>query len=264
MINRILLKSTTAKRQRLDQLPSLSAIEAERYFQQQKIEHIWSSNAIEGNTLSYHETRVLLTQGITIGAKPLVDYIEALDLSIAYDNAMTLAAGAEPLTTQEICSINHLVLQREFDDPNIAGTYRSEPVQPAGVPEVKYAQPREIPEKMQALAQWLKDNATQMTPVELAAQLHQKFVTIHPFIDGNGRTARLLLNYILVCHGYPVVNIMPDPQAREAYMTALMHSQVDNNPDDFINLIAHYTDEALDEMIKILELLEKNIRDSRQ
>ena len=185
----------------------LSKEEVESIEKDKKYDHIWSSNAIEGSSLSKYETAALLETGLTAHGKPLADHLAALDLSRAYDYVQELAIGKLPL--DEITIRDNNPTKRAE-----AGQYRQIKVWPNGTPEVHYADPSDIPNDMQKLIQWYQEVEGKEHPVKVAAMLHLKFVTIHPFRDGNGRTARLLMNFELVKHGYLIINIQPDKISR--------------------------------------------------
>lgn len=127
-----------------------------------------------------------------------------------------------------------------------------------------YLEPFEIGPAMRDLVDWANENRNQMHPVRYAADLHWKFVSIHPFRDGNGRTARLLMNLALIEAGYPVVNVFPDEKSRSKYMDILAESRRKNDPRLFEDLIAQYTEQTLTKRIKILQLNEQNIADAKK
>lgn len=236
----------------------LTKDEVQTIEKEKKYDHVWSSNAIEGSSLSKYETATLLETGLTVHGKPFADHLAAIDLSRAYDYVQELATGKLPLDEIAIRDINRLVTYS--DDPTkkaSAGQYRQIEVWPNGVPEVHYADPSEIPSKMQELISWYKEIEGKEHPVKVAALLHLKFVTIHPFRDGNGRNARLLMNFELVKHGYLIINIQPDKDSRNAYMKALQVAQVKGNTDPFINLVSDYEEQELNDRIQLLERIEK-------
>lgn len=238
--------------------PSLLKNEMDSIAKEQKYDHIWSSNAIEGSSLSKYETAALLETGLTVHGKPFADHLAALDLSRAYDYVQELAIGKLPLDEIAIRDINRLVT---YSDNPIkraeAGQYRQIKVWPNGVPEVHYAGPSDIPNDMQKLIQWYQEVERKEHPVKVAAMLHLKFVTIHPFRDGNGRTARLLMNFELVKHGYLIINIQPDKISRNVYMEALKQAQIKDNYEPFIELVADYEQDELDKRIDLLTRIEK-------
>ena len=230
----------------------MQAIEKEK-----KYDHIWSSNAIEGSSLTKYETAELLETGLTIHGKPFADHLAALDLSRAYDYVQELATGKLPLDEIAIRDINRLVTYS--DDPikrSAAGQYRQIKVWPNGVPNVHYADPTEIPEKMQALIDWYHEIEGKQHPVKVAALMHLKFVSVHPFRDGNGRTARLLMNFELVKHGYLIINIQPDKGSRNGYMKALQLAQTTGNDKEFIELVSRYEENELKDRLDLLKRIE--------
>ena len=236
----------------------LSKEEVESIEKDKKYDHVWSSNAIEGSSLSKYETAALLETGLTVHGKPFSDHLAALDLSRAYDYVQELATGKLPLDEIAIRDINRLVTYS--DDPTKkaeAGQYRQIKVWPNGVPEVHYTNPTDIPNEMKKLMKWYLEVEGKEHPVKIAALLHLKFVTIHPFRDGNGRTARLLMNFELVKHGYLIINIQPDKLSRNAYMEALRQAQVNKNDVPFMDLVADYEKEELDQRVDLLTRIEQ-------
>lgn len=252
------LQELTTLKDKMNTFRPLTMDEVKAIEKDKKIDHIWSSNAIEGSSLSKYETAALLETGLTVHGKPFADHLAALDLSRAYDYVQELATGKLPLDEIAIRDINRLVTYS--DDPTkraAAGQYRQIKVWPNGVKDVHYAEPNDIPAKMQELIAWYKNVEGKEHPVKLAALLHLKFVTIHPFMDGNGRTARLLMNFELIKNGYLIINIQPDKDSRSAYMEALRAAQAQDNITPFISLVADYELEELNERIGLLERIEK-------
>lgn len=189
----------------------------------------WTSNALEGNTLTESETKVLLEDGLTVGGKPLRDTFEALGHANAYDFMFTL------LSRREITEEDALTMHRMFYkgiDGAAAGRYRDRPVVITGskYPVCKVEQ---IPEEMKGLFSWAASERGNFHPVEFAAQLHKRFVFIHPFIDGNGRLSRLLMNTALIQDGY-MLAVIP-PVLRQDYISLLERTHRDDKP--FIEFI---------------------------
>lgn len=209
----------------------------------------YSSNALEGNSLTESETKVVLEDGITIGGKPLKDHFEAIGHSDAYDLLYKQAAN------QEITEDDILALHRQFYyriDTETAGKYRNRNVIITGTDFIPPA-PTEIPNAMREFLDSLP-SLRRRHPVEYAAMLHLNLVTIHPFIDGNGRTARLLMNLALLQSGYPIT-IIP-PVIRGDYISALRDSNKgDNKP--FINLISCCVWESQKEYLRLFESLKR-------
>jgi len=177
--------------------------------------HIFHSAGIEGNRLTLQETALVLKEGIDISGKPLKDSIEVKNLGRAFDFLFELAQKEVPITENYIKQIHQLIIG---DDPSLSpGEYRNIGVIITGS-EHKPPEPFEVPIKMMELFEWLNENQHQNT-LFVAAIAHHEFVKIHPFKDGNGRTARILLNLILLKKGFPICNIRRDE--RPAYYDAL-------------------------------------------
>lgn len=207
-----------------------------------KIGLTYSSNALEGNSLTLTETKVLLEDGITVGGKPLKDCYEAAGHAAAYD-LMLSVAKAEPLSiSEDIIRKLHFLFYNKIGY-EAAGQYRTHQVFITGTEYVPPA-PDRVPELMQEFITELDGKAKTLHPVRLAAFAHRRLVDIHPFADGNGRTARLLMNLILVHEGYCIVSI--PPVLRMEYIGALRTAQREKNPTDapFEKLIAESELEA--------------------
>lgn len=229
-----------------------------------RIEHVWSSNAIEGSSLSRYETASILNTGMTVHGASLKDTMAAVDLNEAYDYMMDLASKRQPLTTTTIRDLNRLVMLKNTDERSQAGAYRVINVWPNGQEDHPYIAPTEIPFEIQELIDWSNKAVNELHPVQYAADLHQKFVSIHPFVDGNGRTARLLMNFALSEAGYPVISIMPDKRSRSEYMDALATSRETGNLIPFEELVADYTIRTLENRIGILKQNERNLEEARK
>ena len=226
-----------------------------------RVEHIWSSNAIEGSKIDKYETEAIIDKGITIHGESIGDVLSTIDLNEAYDYMLDLASHKQPLTQTAIRDLNRLALAKTH--PEWGGEYRTLEVHPAKTDINPYSEPFDIRPEMDELIEWSKTAQKKLHPVQYAADLHYKFVTIHPFRDGNGRTARLLMSLALAESGYPVVNIMPDKESREKYMEVLLESQKENDPTKFEDLVGDYTKRTLEKRIKILQLNEENKREAQ-
>ena len=213
--------------------------ELDAYF---RIGLTYTSNALEGNSLTLSETKVLLEDGITVGGKPIRDCYEATGHARAYDYMLELARGG-PLQFSEADILRLHSLFYGGIDPEHAGRYRDGQVFITGT---EYVPPMaaEVPELMAVFVNELNEKKGVLHPVHLAAYAHRRLVDIHPFQDGNGRTARLLMNLILVNKGYCVVSI--PPILRHDYITALQQAQRSNAPSDasFLRLICECELEA--------------------
>ena len=217
------------------------------------IEMTYNSNAIEGNSLSLKETFLVINEGITIRGKPLKDHLEARNHKEALDYLYDLVSKNKRNTISEslIRSFNQIVIQDI--DKDWAGRYRNSEVIITGS---KYKPPPaiEVPALIADLARWLKKNKTKLHAIELAALLHYKIVAIHPFFDGNGRTARLLMNIILMERGYPLAIILKND--RKKYYTVLTKAdRGDLMP--FVRFIAQAVERSLDIYLKVLTPTDK-------
>lgn len=198
----------------------------------------YHSNAIEGNTLTLRETKVAL-EGITIGGKSLQEHLEAVNHRNAILLLEELVRTPGPITEWNIKSLHQLIL-KGIDDDN-AGRYRTVNVRIAGAVHLPPDQVI-VPELMERFISWYREEAGTLHPVERAARVHSDFVKIHPFADGNGRTARLLLNLELMKAGYPAA-VLP-VESRLEYYEALDADHVTGEREPFLNLIAEVVRES--------------------
>ena len=217
-----------------------------------RIELTYTSNAIEGNTLSRAETALVVENGLTIGGKSIIEHLEAINHAKAIDFIkQQIKRKPSDLTEKDILKIHEIILDR-IDREN-AGIYRRVPVRISGSAFV-LPNPRKVQTLMDDFFKWLK-NETKMHAVELASEAHYRLVTIHPFIDGNGRTARLLMNMILLMKGYPPAIIRKND--RLAYIKSLEKAQLvngeNNSKNDYFKLIANAVDRSLDIYLKAIE-----------
>jgi Fic family protein len=207
------------------------------------LELTYTSNAIEGSTLSAAETTLVIEQGITIGGKPLKDHLEALDHFEALRYVRGLARETAPLSESDIRNLHRLVVQRS--NPDIAGRYADQGrfvVTDRG--RHAFPSPAEIPALMGDFARWLGAAATP----ETAFAAHRRLVDIHPFNDGNGRTARLLMNLVLLRAGYPPVAVRPED--RPAYLHALQEAQAGRGAEAFDRLLYDRLSVTLDDNLE--------------
>ena len=256
-----LLRRITALKTEMDRFRPLSQQQVRQLEKETRIEHVWSSNAIEGNRLDRFETASILNTGVTVHGASVKDILETLDLNEAYEYMMSLASKKEPLTQTTIRDLNRIVTLQTTSDKSEAGVYRAVSVWPNGLENHPYVSPINIRPSMDQLIEWANKNQGKLHPVIYAADLHLRFVAIHPFIDGNGRTARLLMNLALAQSGYPVINVQPDRQERYAYMDRLERAR-SGDAQAFEQLIANYVEAELKRRIETLKLNEKNIREA--
>lgn len=211
-----------------------------------RVELTYSSNAIEGNTLTRAETAVVLEKGITVSGKPLKDHLEATNHAEALDWIQTLIRKKpKDITASTIMEIHRLVLKSIEPD---AGIYRRLPVRIQGS-AVIMPNAAKVPKLMDEFIAWLH-GPPKMHPVQLAAEAHYRLVSIHPFSDGNGRTARLLMNLILLQSGYPPAIIRP--RDRLAYISSLEKAQLGGPIDDYERVFAKAVERSLDIYLKAI------------
>jgi len=211
--------------------------------------YTYDSNRIEGNTLTHQETAMVTLHGVTVSGKPLKDHLEAINHRDAITYIRDIATRNVPLTERTVFDIHSIILSG-IDRDN-AGRYRREVVRVAGSDFV-FPNPLKVPELMGDLFGYYDGAKDTEHPVVFAANMHAKLVNIHPFIDGNGRTARLVMNLILLGHGYIVANISGDKSQRGAYYAALEASHADESMSDFIRFILTSEKKSLVEYIGLL------------
>jgi len=197
------------------------------------VELTYTSNAIEGNTLTRKETAVVVEKGLTVSGKSLVEHQEATNHASALQKVLKLAKGeTKDLTEQAVLDIHGTIL-RGIDDSN-AGHYRTIAVRISGS-MVILPNPVKVSDLM---TRFIRDitEARKLHPVEMAAEAHYQLVSIHPFVDGNGRTARLLMNLILLQNGYPPALIRKRDRLR--YIKSLEQAQLGGSKGDYYKIIA--------------------------
>ncbi|SDI58153.1 Fic family protein [Natribacillus halophilus] len=233
-----LLKEIDELKKQLDEKRPLPPETLQNLKEHLLVEWTYHSNAIEGNTLTLAETKVVLEDGITVGGKTMREHLEAINHKEAILYLEEVIRRGEQLTQHTIKTIHSLIL-RGIDRQN-AGTYRKTNVVISGA-EHRPPDPVMVQEQMDDLMVWYEDNDHH--PVLRAAILHSAFVKIHPFMDGNGRTARLLLNLELMRSGY--VPIVIHNHERLAYYRALDQSHTTGDHSDFVEIVGSNLKEAL-------------------
>ena len=215
-----------------------------------EIEYTYESNKIEGNTLTLQETAIVIEKGLTIGGKSLNEHLEVINHQNAIEFIKDLATQNQPITERDLLQIHSLILQG-IDNPN-AGKYRNVQVLISGAKHIP-PQPFLVPKQMEDLFIWYNENKNHLHPVELSAEMHERLVTIHPFIDGNGRTSRLLMNLILLQNSFPIAILKGDADNRLRYYGALETAQTENYKQPFIDLITENVKETMERIIKVSE-----------
>jgi len=247
LINKRLHRRILEKKRRLDGHRPLSPAMVARLKNELMIEYTYDSNAIEGSTLTLRETRLVLEEGITVGGRSLKEVFAARNHPEAIKLVEKLVEASGEITEEDILGLHELVLH---DIDESAGEYRTSGVRIAGA---SFMPPpsKEIRLRIMDLLRWLKDNPDELAPVELSAVFHHRFVQIHPFTDGNGRVARLLMNAILMKHGYPfIANITYRDRAR--YLKTLSDADLEN-VSAFVNFIARSVERSIDVYLHAIE-----------
>lgn len=234
------------KRERLSEMRPLTQGEVERLAEEFMIDFTYNSNAIEGNTLTLKETALAL-EGMTIDQKPLKDHLEAVGHRDAFLYVQDVAKQALPLNETVIKNIHALVLMNRPDDK---GVYRRIPVRIMGA-YTEPVQPYMIEPRMTELLSANEERKNTMTDIERIALFHLEFEGIHPFIDGNGRTGRLILNLDLIRNGYPPINVKFTDRKR--YYDAFDAFYKDNDATPMTELIAEYINLRFSDYFKVLE-----------
>jgi Fic family protein len=244
MLNTTLIDLCDRLKARLDKLRPLPPELVENLREVYDIRLTYNSNAIEGNTLTESETQIVIEKGITIGGKSLKDHLEAINHVEAIDFIRNLATEDRAIAEWDIRQLHGLVCKGE----RAAGGYRSVNVMAAGTGH-HYPDAILVPEQMREFGEWLQ-SAPILHPVELAAEIHYRLVTIHPFQDGNGRTARLLMNLHLLKTGYPIAVVKT--QDRSSYIDNIIAWR-SGDPAPFKQMIAECVESSLKEILSLAE-----------
>lgn len=221
-----------------------------------KTELAYTSNAIEGNTLTRRETTLAIEENITSGSKPISHYVEAVNHAKAFELVMELAKQKRTIDVKDVLQIHKYILSG-IDDAN-AGCYRQVPVRISGSRTV-LPNPMKVPDLMEQFNYWL--TTTDEDTVYKAINAHYRLVTIHPFKDGNGRTARLLMNLILMQDGFtPTIIRKID---RKRYLDALEKYQTTGNEDAYHNFMLSALNRSLKTAIDVLDANAPDMSDTK-
>ncbi|PIO01888.1 cell filamentation protein Fic [Candidatus Micrarchaeota archaeon CG09_land_8_20_14_0_10_60_16] len=247
MITEPLAGRILEKRRRLDALRPIPKAALEKLRERFELEWTYNSNAIEGNTLTLRETMLVLKEGVTIGGKSLREHLEVTNHKAAIDFVYGLL-GKKRVSERDVLEIHALILDR-IDAPN-AGFYRRERVRISGS-EYTPPSPEKVPSLMREFAETFKKEPEQpLAAIEFSAAAHFALVHIHPFVDGNGRTARLLTNLFLMRHGFPPAVILKTDRPR--YYSALEAGHK-GDAQPFVELVARSVERSLDLYLEVLE-----------
>jgi Fic family protein len=237
-----LLDRILRKKKRLDALRPLGPDLVTRLHEEIRLRHTFNSNAIEGNTLTLSETKLVLEEGITIGGKTLREHLEATNTAQGYDLIVRLARENAPISHVTVQQVHEVVTRGILED---AGRYRTRNVRITGAPRSP-ADWSCIVREMDLLIEKL--DVPDRDVVAMTAYFHHRFVAIHPFTDGNGRVARLLTNLYLLRQGYPPVIL--DKSDRRQYYTALREAD-GGDPAPFTRFIARAMSSSLSQWLAV-------------
>lgn len=224
-------------------------LDSYRIAQALELEYTFESNRIEGNTLTLRETDLVVNEGLTVSGKSMREHLEAINHKEAIAYVKDLATKNFVLNERELLAIHNLILRGI--SPKDAGVYRTVQVMIKGAAHVPPSA-LEVQQEMKQYFEWYELNRHTLHPLVLAADMHEKLVTIHPFIDGNGRTARLIMNLILLQHGYVIANIKGDYESRMKYYESLEKVQTKTDGAQFRNFLIGVEKECLMRHIAII------------
>lgn len=224
---------------------SIDAVTISSYEKDFELTFTHNSTAIEGNTLTLMETKVLLEDGVSIGGKELREIYEVINHKKAYQYVKKCIADVMPLNENVVKDIHAILTENII----VGGIYRNQEVRISGAGHV----PPSGNDMFIQVKNFYADleYKTNLNPIELAAWTHAEFVRIHPFIDGNGRTSRLIMNYQLMINGFLPISIAKE--SRLEYYNALEEYAVNGNLEPFAELVAKLEEEQLDTYIKLIK-----------
>jgi Fic family protein len=231
----------TSKHARLSELRPLSPAAVRSLAEAWEVTMVYESNSIEGNSLTLRETELVLSKGVTVSGKPLKDHLEAVNLAKAWSRLKELAQPGADFTERDLLDL-HAIILGGIDESG-AGSYRNSAVRIAGTSHVP-PNALKVPDLMTGLFEQETGD-----PVERAARLHHGIAAIHPFPDGNGRAARLALNFVLLAAGYPPISISPD--IRLDYYAALEAADAGDFP-RWLDFVSRHVEAELDSWLAAL------------
>ncbi len=207
-IDKLLLKRVEEKKKRLDGLRPLPKDTVKKLLEDIRIRHTYHSDAIEGNTLTLQETKLVLEEGVTIGGKPLKDHIEVKNDAEAFDLMIEFANAKKEISQEIIQQIHEKVTKGILES---SGIYRTENVRITGS--------KTTPPSFSKIIRLMQDYISnirklKLHPIKNAAFIHYELVFIHPFLDGNGRVARLITNLYLISQGYPPIVLKKEDRGK--------------------------------------------------
>lgn len=244
----VMLKEVDVQKEQLSALRPLPEEALKKIQDALDIEYTYESNRIEGNTLTLQETALVVNEGVTISGKSMREHLEAINHAEAISYIKDIAKQDIEISERTIKEIHALILHG-IDREN-AGRYRTVPVMISGsthMPPQPYLIEKQVEDFILRLKQMEK-----VHPVLIAAYLHDELVRIHPFIDGNGRTSRLLMNLYLLRHGYVIITLKGSNDAKVNYYKALEKSHTEQLPEDFKKLVVEAEIAALRKYLSIM------------
>jgi len=245
-----LLEQTDILKSKLLKIRPLNAEALKKIQQALEIEYTFESNRIEGNTLTLQETALVVNEGITIGGKSMKEHLEAINHAQAIEFIKEIATNDIDINERTIKEIHAIILHSINKEQ--AGKYRDVPVMIVGSKHIP-PQPYLIQPLMEQFIQQYKQiEQESLHPILIAAYLHDELVKIHPFIDGNGRTSRLLMNLYLLSKGYTLVSLKSDNEAKQVYYNALEQSHTESDRVPFYLLVANTVKNSLENYIRII------------
>ena len=235
-IDELLLKRVEEKKKRLDNLRPLPKDALKKLLEDIRLRHTYHSDAIEGNTLTLQETKLVLEEGVTIGGKPLKDHVEAKNDAEAFDLMVKLVHAKKPVSQDIIQQIHEIVTKGILE---VSGKYRTENVRITG----SKTTPPSFSKIVKLMDGYISNiRELKLQPIKKAAFIQHELVLIHPFLDGNGRVARLITNLYLMNQGYPPI-VLKKEDRRKYYR--VLQSADDGDLSPFANFIAQAVHEAL-------------------
>lgn len=241
-----ILKEIDLLKEKLDSYKQFDSFKIRKALE---LEYTFESNRIEGNTMTLRETDMVINEGLTISGKSMREHLEAINHQEAIGFIKDLMSKNNSLNERDLLSIHNLILRGII--PEDAGRYRKVQVMIQGSSHMP-PQPLLLQQEMEEYFIWYEINKNKLHPVILAAEMHERLATIHPFIDGNGRTSRLIMNLILMQKGYLIANIKGDYENRMRYYQSLETAQTKKDKEDFLLFIAQTQKESLEKYIAIL------------
>lgn len=246
----VMLKEVDALKEQLSSLRPLPEEALKKIQDAFDIEYTYESNRIEGNTLTLQETALVVNEGVTISGKSMREHLEAINHAEAISYIKDIAKQDIEISERTIKEIHALILHG-IDREN-AGRYRNVPVMISGSTHMP-PQPYLIEKQMEDfILRFKRMEAENVHPVLIAAYLHDELVRIHPFIDGNGRTSRLLMNLYLLRHGYVIITLKGSNDAKVSYYMALEKSHTEQLPEEFQKVVVEAEIAALRKYLSIM------------